>query len=95
MPKSEKLTRVNKVKCTIWLVPELKDYLDEQSIAFGMSQSAYLTMLIQNYRQQASVINNIPGMIEQMKKQEMQEQLKMQNITAPQGGGDRQKELEK
>lgn len=63
--------RENRVRLNCMLMPEVKNYLDEQARAFGMSVGAYLTMVIQQYRQQTSVIDNIPKMLEAMAAQKL------------------------
>lgn len=58
----------NKVKLNLSISPEVKDYLTSNSECFGMSVSAYITMIVQQYRQQAqalSEMSKIQGYIEQ------------------------------
>lgn len=57
----------NKVKANYSFSPEIKEYVDTQSEAFGMSQSGYLTMIIQQYRMQSqalSEMSKIQGYVE-------------------------------
>lgn len=61
--------RENRVRLNCMLMPEIKKYLDEQAQAYGMSVGAYLTMVIQQYRQQTSVIENIPAMLKALASQ--------------------------
>lgn len=60
----------NKIKLNLTFAPAIKDYLDNQSEAFGMSISAYLTMIINQYRQQNEVLSEMAkmqGYLEQIK----------------------------
>lgn len=61
--------RENRVRLNCMLMPDVKNYLDEQARAYGMSVGAYLTMVIQQYRQQTSVIENIPAMLKALAAQ--------------------------
>jgi len=52
----------NRQKLYVYLVPEVKDYIVKGSKEMGMSQGAFLTMIIQTYRNQKdtlSVMNNV------------------------------------
>jgi hypothetical protein len=49
----------NKVKLNLTVAQPIKDYLTIQSEGFGMSISAYLTMIINQYRQQTEVMTEI------------------------------------
>jgi hypothetical protein len=57
------MKRENRVRMNCMLMPEIKKYVDEQARAYGMSVGAYLTMIIQQYSQQKTVIENIPAMV--------------------------------
>lgn len=63
--------RENRVRLNCMLMPEIKKYLDEQAEAYGMSVGAYLTMVIQQYRQQTSVIELMPGMLKALNEQKL------------------------
>lgn len=57
---------VKRARINIYLVQELKDYVDEEAKRFGLSTSAFMTMLIQNYKMQntaLSSVNDINGLI--------------------------------
>lgn len=54
MSENNKRARMN-----IYLVQELKDYVDSEAKNFGMSTSAYMTMIIQNYRMQNNALNSM------------------------------------
>jgi hypothetical protein len=49
----------NKVKLNMTVAPELKEYLIKQADCFGMSVSAYLTMIVQTYRTQTKALEEI------------------------------------
>ena len=49
----------NKVKLNLTIAQPIKDYLTLQSEAFGMSISAYITMVINQYRQQTEVMSEM------------------------------------
>lgn len=74
------MIRENKEKLNLSVTPEIKDYLDKQSIAFGMSISAYVTMLISNYRQQVNTMAQFADLSETVKRIE---KLAEQNIKIP------------
>lgn len=57
---------VKRARINIYLVQELKDYVDEEAKRFGLSTSSFMTMLIQNYKMQntaLSSVNDINGLI--------------------------------
>ena len=57
---------VKRGRINIYLVQELKDYVDEEAKRFGLSTSAFMTMLIQNYKMKntaLSSVNDINGLI--------------------------------
>lgn len=65
----EKDNNVKRARMNIYLVQELKDYVDTQARNFGLSTSAYMTMIIQNYRMQndaLSNMNNVQDLIEKL-----------------------------
>lgn len=67
----EKDNNVKRARMNIYLVQELKDYVDTQARNFGLSTSAYMTMIIQNYRMQNDALanmNNVNELLEKMDK---------------------------
>lgn len=58
-----------KVRLNCYVIPDIKKYLEEQSDAYGMSLSAYLTMIIQTYRQQSDSISMMNSLLLELKKQ--------------------------
>lgn len=50
---------LKRARINIYLVQELKDYVDEEARRFGLSTSAFMTMVIQNYKTQNSAVNGI------------------------------------
>lgn len=67
----EKDNNVKRARMNIYLVQELKDYVDTQARNFGLSTSAYMTMIIQNYRMQNDALanmNNVNELLDKMEK---------------------------
>lgn len=67
----EKDNNVKRARMNIYLVQELKDYVDTQARNFGLSTSAYMTMIIQNYRVQNDALasmSNVNDMIDKLEK---------------------------
>lgn len=58
----------NRVRINISITPEVKKYLDEQASAFGMNVSAYITMVVQQYRQQSEAMEALPIMVAALKE---------------------------
>ncbi|EOU2088312.1 hypothetical protein C0L75_16270 [Clostridium perfringens] len=56
-------------KLSAYVVPELKEYIVSESEKMGMSQGAFLTMVIQSYRQQSKSISTLEQLLEQIKAQ--------------------------
>lgn len=50
---------VKRGRINIYLVQELKDYVDEEARRFGLSTSAFMTMVIQNYKNQSNALSSI------------------------------------
>lgn len=50
---------VKRARMNIYLVQELKDYIDEEARRFGLSTSAFMTMVIQNYKTQNNAVSGI------------------------------------
>lgn len=59
-----------RARMNIYLVQELKDYIDEQARNYGMSTSAYMTMIIQNHRMQTDALASVVTAKELMNKME-------------------------
>lgn len=60
----------NKVRLGIYLVPELKEYLEKTSEAYGMSVSSFMALIITTYRQQTQAmvqLADIKNMIDDIK----------------------------
>ena len=66
----EENTNVKRARMNIYLVQELKDYVDTQARNFGLSTSAYMTMLIQNYRMQNDALASMSNVDDMIKKLE-------------------------
>lgn len=66
----EKDNNIKRARMNIYLVQELKDYVDTQARNFGLSTSAYMTMLIQNYRLQNEALASMSNVDEMIKKLE-------------------------
>lgn len=67
----EKNNNIKRARMNIYLVQELKEYVDEQARNFGLSTSAYMTMLIQNYRMQNDALanmNDVKDLVEKLEK---------------------------
>lgn len=56
-------------KISVYVVPELKEYIVSESEKMGMSQGAFLTMVIQSYRQQTQTMSTLEQLLEQIKAQ--------------------------
>lgn len=46
------LKKNNRCRLNIYLVPELKDYVIRTAEEYGLSQSAFVTMVLSQYKQQ-------------------------------------------
>lgn len=78
----EKDNNVKRARMNIYLVQELKDYVDTQARNFGLSTSAYMTMIIQNYRIQNEALasmNNVNDMIDKLEKLNSENYLNVNN----------------
>lgn len=65
------MEKENKKKLNLSFSPDIIDYLQEQSRDFGMSISAYLTMLVCNHRKESSALEsmqNMGGIMEKLEK---------------------------
>jgi hypothetical protein len=67
----------NKVKLNLTVAPIIKEYLEEKSEEFGMSISAYLTMLINQHKQQNETLTEMSKM--QVYLEQMKQMLEKQN----------------
>lgn len=61
---------VKRVRLNVYLVPELKKYVDEQARNYGLSTSAYMTMIIQNQRLQNDALASVETAKDLMNKME-------------------------
>lgn len=59
-----------RARMNIYLVQELKDYIDDQARNYGLSTSAYMTMIIQQHRLQTDALASIDNAKEIMRKME-------------------------
>ena len=59
MAKTERLN--------VYVVPSIKEYVVKECEELGMSQSAFVTMVINQYRQQKDSLNTMNNMLMQMK----------------------------
>lgn len=59
MAKTERLN--------VYVVPSIKEYVVEECEELGMSQSSFVTMVINQYRQQKDSLNTMNNMLIQMK----------------------------
>lgn len=59
-----------RARLNIYIIQELKDYVDEQARNYGMSTSAYMTMIIQQHRLQSDALASIETAKELMNKME-------------------------
>lgn len=59
-----------RARLNIYIIQELKDYVDEQARNYGMSTSAYMTMIIQQHRLQTDALASIETAKELMNKME-------------------------
>lgn len=66
----EKDNNVKRARMNIYLVQELKDYVDTQARNFGLSTSAYMTMIIQSYRMQNDALSSMSNVDDMIKKLE-------------------------
>lgn len=54
-------SKFERARMNIYIAKELKEFVDSQAASFGMSSSAYMTMIIQNYRMQLNAMTAING----------------------------------
>lgn len=69
----------SKEKVYVYVVPEVKTYLVEQSSKYGMSISGYINMIIGQYREQKQAMDfmgNLEGMLMEMKEIQLKEKYK-------------------
>ena len=60
----------NRIRKNVYLNPDIADYLEKQATAFGMSQSAYVNMILYQCKQQAQALSDISKIDSLMKKLE-------------------------
>lgn len=58
----------NRQKLNVYLVPEVKDYVVKSSKEMGMSQGAFLTMIIQTYRNQKDSLSIMNDFLIELRK---------------------------
>ena len=57
-------------RINVYLTQELKDYVDNSAKQFGVSTSAFMTMIIQNYKQQNEAMKAMGDMSQILTKLE-------------------------
>lgn len=65
------MAKENKKKLNLSFTPDIIEYLQTESENYGMSISAYLTMLVSNHRKENFALEsmqNIGGIMEQLEK---------------------------
>lgn len=62
-----KKDKQQKVRLGIYLNPDIKDYAEDRASYYGMSLSAFVTMLIANNRNQEQAMVSLPQFMEQIK----------------------------
>lgn len=63
-----KTEKQQKVRLGIYLNPDIKEYAEDRALYYGMSLSAYITMLIANNRNQEQAMVSLPQFMEQIKE---------------------------
>lgn len=58
--------RESRVRLDFMVMPEVKRYVDEQAREYGMSVGAYVTMIIQQNRQQTNVLETMAQMVKKL-----------------------------
>lgn len=58
----------NRQKLNAYVVPEIKDYIVKGSEEMGMSQGAFLTMIIQTYRNQKDTLSIMDNILNELRK---------------------------
>lgn len=62
------MSKENKKKLNLSFAPDIIEYLQNESEEYGMSISAYLTMLVCNHRKESSALEGMQNMGEIMQK---------------------------
>lgn len=65
------MPKERKVPFNLNLAPSIKNYIEKQAEGFGMSSSAFVTLVINQYRQQTEVMVEMANMkqyLEQLKE---------------------------
>lgn len=71
MKQNEDVKKSNVVRVNYSITPETKDYISALSVEFGMSASAVVSMIVQNYRQQReamATMSDLGSLVSQMKE---------------------------
>lgn len=71
MKQNEDIKKSNVVRVNYSITPETKDYINTLSVEFGMSASAVISMIVQNYKQQREVVatmSDLGSLVSQMKE---------------------------
>lgn len=63
-------SKLERGRINVYLSQELKDYVDNSAKQFGVSTSAFMTMIIQNYRQQTQSVNVLGEVLAKLKELE-------------------------
>lgn len=58
----------NRQKLNVYVVPEIKEYIVKGSEEMGMSQGAFLTMIIQTYRSQTDTLSAMNNILNELRK---------------------------
>ena len=58
------------MRLSVTVSAELNDWLDAESKRMAMPKSAIVHIATEKYRQDRNVTDNIPGMLEELKKQQ-------------------------
>lgn len=66
---------LKKSKMSIYIIDELKEYVDTQARNYGLSTSAYFTMIIQNQRMMSDGMASLNQVNETLEKLEKIQQL--------------------
>ena len=71
MKQNEDNKKSNVIRVNYSITPETKDYITKLSVEFGMSASAVVSMIVQNYKQQREVVStmsDLGSLVSQMKE---------------------------
>lgn len=59
------------MRLSVTVSAELNDWLDAESKRMAMPKSAIVHFATEKYRQDRNITSNIPGMLEELKKEEL------------------------